>query len=331
MRFVWSCYCELYVFILLCWHNVFSIDNTQSLGCSYIWLHSPKTASTFCLTIQHACNASEFHKHVNSSTNIVVRKGCAMTYPVGTAYGNRWHNPVNNYGLLHRHVGIFREPKHRILSSFLDSIHFEGLPRKLSNKLKNSFQAATTPQECVINFNIYLSLPCNYGCYTKMLNGLGCHADVELTEAMLKHALFVVNQFFFVGVFEKYEESIRLFLEMSDISRNPGKSMNDLNIIPHDIELRSVRFTSTTADKVDCKSILTKGFLLVPSSHSYSNSTSDPMMELNAETKAALGAHAQPSVPLIEYEDVYDSTIYRFVLLKYEEQLRSHSMHQHGI
>ena len=67
---------------------------------------------------------------------------------------------------------------------------------------------------CVHNFNLWAALPNSHGCYVKMLTGSHCHELVELTPALLAQALENLKQFLFVGVFEEYERSVELFLQL---------------------------------------------------------------------------------------------------------------------
>ena len=182
-------------------------------------MHPPKTASTFCLTIQHACDEISFIQQVAVADGYRTAYGCAILSPKGTQFGNQYHNPLSKEALqgdhIEEHVTILRDPESRMISSYCDGIHEEGLPKEEVAALKSHLIYSVNNEEgCIKNFLIYSNFHANHGCYTKMLNGFPCSADVNVTKKMTETALDNLRKFRFVGIFEEYAESVDLFLKI---------------------------------------------------------------------------------------------------------------------
>ena len=71
----------------------------------------------------------------------------------------------------------------------------------------------------------YIYHPRMIGCVTKMLLGHTCYSDILSNQpfnlTVLSIAKQRLRQFFFVGIFEEYEESIRLFHIVANTSTKP--------------------------------------------------------------------------------------------------------------
>ena len=109
-----------------------------------IWLHCPKTSSTFCLTLQHICtkkssidewarladmalllenNANKSSSNNASSTLVSSTNGCISLKDLPLHFKNRGHDALA-LSLDERNVVfVMRDPVARLVSSFLDSQH----------------------------------------------------------------------------------------------------------------------------------------------------------------------------------------------------------------
>ena len=228
----------LYCFIFLYFHSIININVSATNyidKCTFRWLHPPKTSSTFCLSLQHVCNETRFVEHAQVSTHTILQFGCVVMKPEGSHDGNRHHDPINTHdmekGLIKNFVTVLREPTSRIISSFCDNMHLEGLNTSIrkdlmnqmdfnyhfgsNNKIRNDGwpgRWGKIEKKCVSNFYIYARFPPCYGCYTKMLNGYDCMSNITITQNMVENAIILLKQFLFVGLTEDYELSVKIFL-----------------------------------------------------------------------------------------------------------------------
>ena len=117
-------------------------------------------------------------------------------------------------------VTILREPRSRLISSYGDAEHHEGMSVAYWKQLQRK-QRYETDEEChhlnktcaaLVNARVYLNEPANHGCAVKTLNGIPCHKEnVSLTEAHLKLAKTRLKNFYFVGLQEEWDQSIFIF------------------------------------------------------------------------------------------------------------------------
>ena len=125
-------------------------------------------------------------------------------------------------------ISIFRRPKDRLVSSFLDHWHHEGMPRDTWLVLKNSLNKLlfgnytralesgnrkTQAEIRVAMAKEYMLHDYMLGCYTKMLNGYDCvsgflRRNDPFNNEALNIALERIQKFYFVGIFEEYNKSI---------------------------------------------------------------------------------------------------------------------------
>lgn len=211
----------LLIFPDLC--HTFLYIKSQLDQCKHQWLHPPKTGSTFCLTIQHACNETDFvSKAAKAKRTLGTYKGCAKLLPhhLSTYRGTRWHHPLmkGDFDNLASFVTVLREPRTRAVSSFCNYMHTDGMKKHEAMRVQAMIaerNISNSPTACQDTFNDYLSWPNSHGCYTKMLNGHGCHANMTLTNEMVHSAISNLKKFSFVGILEDYSKSVDLFLAMN--------------------------------------------------------------------------------------------------------------------
>ena len=188
--------------------------------CIHQWLHPPKTGSTFCLSIQHACNETDFTDKVHQHTELRTYKGCARLFPneLSTYHGTRWHLPLfkRDFSNLQSFVTVLRNPRSRTISSFCDHMHMDGMKKTEGLRVKAKIQEISDSQSATMCKDA--SHPNTRGCYTKMLTGHGCFENVTLTSVLLKQAIKNLSLFSFVGILEDYEKSVDLFLTLNKVN-----------------------------------------------------------------------------------------------------------------
>ena len=157
-----------------------------------------------------------------------------------------------------------RQPSLRLISSFFDGGgHWEGFGDEQHAKLLK--QWATYPQEeteDIKNTTIrkaleYIYHPHMKGCVTKMLLGYQCYSDYlskqsSFNVTALRVAKQRLRQFFFVGIFEYYEQSIRLFHLVANVSTQPHwTELKKQRFTTIDPEIRSIILENVTQSFVD--------------------------------------------------------------------------------
>jgi hypothetical protein len=234
------------------------------------WLHAPKTSSTLCMTLHHICCPEDFelsatfdyskyqtktaHEFVaeNVTTERVrLQRGCAL--PQGYQKSRRCnmrllsrdqHAPLprTKSFVLRGSLGgmavitMLRDPRHRLISAYLDGAHHEGMSDEGYSNLFHvmgpqlpDFSMANSKQH-LKRAQVYADHGNMVGCYTKMLNGYECHSryitrHAPFNNEALEKAVKVLNKFYFVGLMEHYNTSITILHKML------GK-----NTSPHDLE-----------------------------------------------------------------------------------------------
>lgn len=236
--------------------------------CKYQWLHPRGTSSTFCLTMQHVCDWQQFYNNSKEATGLRTIDSCVRFQPkkYASSMGFTHNNPMWNYQSLHNYVAILREPRQRVMSMFLrgvinddvgNNIIFPPISDEKQNE--NSSEKIYDNDMCLENYIKYISLPSNINCYVRMFNGRLCTyvpppesddsstsnnlnatyesqlhntMDVE-SDSMTRHALYVMEHMYFIGIFELYSDSIKLFLNMTllhDDTDGVHDKQNDLGI-----------------------------------------------------------------------------------------------------
>lgn len=129
----------------------FSTSNQELYRSSLLWLHVPKTGSTFCSTLHHlGCDSFD----QISSLNMSIWGSCALPVDMPTECSpdiNHWkrtvfsgHRPFKMSMIRTEKViaiGMFRHPRSRLLSAFLDGWHHEGMYVEVWMKLKLQLRA----------------------------------------------------------------------------------------------------------------------------------------------------------------------------------------------
>ena len=197
--------------------------------CKLRWLHPPKTISTFCLSVQHACNELVFLDHVKVSNGHRMAHGCPILVPIGSAEGNRFHGPLDRSEMtkegLSKFVTVLRDPTSRIISSFCDGVDLHyGLSKSTKDSLNDQFNAVDKWEwkrnKTLIkdNFMLYLKQPFIYGCYVRLLTGYACNDETvshDKLTALLPEALTVIDSFLFAGISEEYNTTLKLFYRIA--------------------------------------------------------------------------------------------------------------------
>ena len=234
--------------------------------CNIHWLHVPKTSSTFCLSMQHACDEDRFFVVANQTVKeIRLQHSCALIHPNGFVYGAHGHSPISweNYPILENVVTILRKPLERLVSAFDDSLHSEGMSLALRSDLQGRFKQpyrnlTNVDEICSHNFGVWNSHSANHGCITKMLNGFHCHEHIDLTQNHLDTALGLIQKFLFVGIVEEYEASVNTFLKVvqnrtlthnaaikadmeAHLDSTKPELYREVHLPPHSVELGSYR------------------------------------------------------------------------------------------
>ena len=214
-------------------NNNVSRNLSSKKKCAFHWLHPPKISSTFCLSLQHACNETRFMEYAKISTHTKLQFGCVQMKPKGSAEGSRNHDPIDVSDIemdkIKNYVTLLKEPSSRIIASFVDGLQGDGLSIELKQELMNKMDFeygygkerrddgwkgkwGQSESLCLKNFNIFATFPSSYGCYTKMLNGYACMSNITITQNMVDDAIELMKQFLFVGLTEDYELSVKMFL-----------------------------------------------------------------------------------------------------------------------
>ena len=251
-----------------------------------MWLHPPKTSSAFCTTISHVCCPVKFQlvvKNLMISVNETYApdfyQGCALPsifrgtglpscvgpckkhvpYPIEHKDKMRLFKNQSNIIA----VTIMRQPVSRLISSFFDGGgHWEGFGTDAMSKLLQQWATYSEEKEQLQQTTIrkaldYIYHPRMTGCVTKMLLGYQCYSDYlskqsSFNETALHEAKQRLRQFFFVGIVEQYEESIRLFHIAANVSTQPHwTELRKQRVTKVDAEIRSIIMKNVTQSFVD--------------------------------------------------------------------------------
>jgi len=256
-----------------------------------LWLHIPKTSSTFSITVQVLCQEKKFWEKIlpprttssttgYNQTNLNkftrIYRGCVYLKQftdwnpnirgVNTDSINEcnwtcknlfWHRPIPSNWDPATFVTILRNPKSRLISSFLDG-HFHELSKESKTQLNMTMNGKVINRlvheagNRLLNdhdyalelFNIYSKLPENIGCQVKMIAGEHCQHNVIPTEETFNQAKQRLHQLKYVGIYERYQESIEYFHKL--ILPNSKRGLHplelhrfrDSSIFPNRVKLR---------------------------------------------------------------------------------------------
>jgi len=153
-----------------------------------------------------------------------------------------YHEYGNHYNTLQfKMITIIRKPKNRFISSCLDGMHHEGMKDKdYKNMILNLKNIDNNTKKLVykdrlLNKLQYLTnLTEFYGCQVKMLNGVPCLSKLLVSngfnQSAIDFAIERLNQYMFIGIFERYEDTVNMLHFYANVSTSP-----------HPIELIKVR------------------------------------------------------------------------------------------
>ena len=199
------------------------------------WVHTPKTGSSFCLTLQHLWCPDTWPGNGNRSvpeTAIYDHKGCThvknFTCPEKTV-GHDFVPVGWPRGDTARAVIVLRDQWTRIVSSFSDGKHHSGMPERYFNEVFRPSLQETAKAEChgdgttarfrrsnayndcvrLAEFEAYANAPEMKGCVAKTLTGRGCSAvNATLAPADVTLAIERLGTFAYVGIFEDWTEMV---------------------------------------------------------------------------------------------------------------------------
>lgn len=156
-----------------------------------------------------------------------------------------YHEYGNSYNSLKRNmITILRDPKGRLISAFLDSFHHEGMTaadfqnlslqlRKIDDNKKLEYE-----DRVLRKLQYIVTLPDFYGCQVKMLNGVPCTSKLLVSngfnQTALDFAIQRLKQYMFVGIFERYADTINMLHFYAGVSTKP-----------HPVELIKFRTTNS--------------------------------------------------------------------------------------
>ena len=194
-----------------------------------LWVNTPKTGSAFCLTLQYDQCQKSWPADV-SPDKVVIKHGCA-TIPGFSCDVERpkFHGPLDVSTDSARVVIVVRHPKSRIVSSYFDSKHLEGMEesdRKVLQAKEDEARLAKCGEltsrlrtevykykKCTVNAELPVYGEITKGCVVRTLNGIWCY-DVSKghpTQEQVTFAVERLKKFHFVGIFEEWDEMIERF------------------------------------------------------------------------------------------------------------------------
>lgn len=188
-----------------------------------LWLHVPKTGSSFATTLAHfGCPSLPASRTVKEPSNLPY--GLMLPCQDSFERFESGHEPVPNSSDLGHVVSMFREPKERLASGYFHRLHdCPGLRNKvcvprdtpengLNGDCDRFFQTPLQQQKPTIaEYN-----KCVGGCTAHMLAGRPCGINPDMrtiaveTDSKVK-ALKAIDQLGFVGITEQWPLSVCLF------------------------------------------------------------------------------------------------------------------------
>ena len=190
------------------------------------WVHTPKTGSSFCLTLQHEwcrktwppANGSELYD----------LRGCSHAKGFTCGVEGVGHGPVPSSWDTSRAVIVLRDPFERILSSFSNSMHHHGMSLNYWDKHFRPWIADEGHRACarvdardrdgkercqrLAEFEAYANATALKACVTKTLTGRWCADEfANATAADADRAVARLATFEFVGIFEDWNVMVESF------------------------------------------------------------------------------------------------------------------------
>lgn len=224
----------------------FSFPGSSSKGelTNIFWLHIPKAGTSFLSTIwNYACGQTgpPLDLRVDSAHSLICeecfdfalmerysrRKYCKLG--VLSRYTKTQHLPIRLEQVQARHesvVGMFRKPSQRLISAFRNGMHANGFSDEEFQQLQ-AVCGHTARASCYAHF------PGIAGCTARMLTGGKCAESFRMREgrfdggqSRLQEALKALDSMAFVGLTERWEESVCLFHRMFGGRINNAEFLN---------------------------------------------------------------------------------------------------------
>ena len=201
------------------------------------WLHIPKAGTSFGTTVYHylndlavARNASTWrlpedarpfcddgHKNRLDGRCSAMMTELMLKYPPKRYLGHdtlvdlrlAGHDPLASASEARAAVALFREPRARMISHYF---WFEGEKERRNNVSNPSFGTAGA---------VHAYATQHLGCQTRMVLGQSCWSHEPLNRSEVKAAQRRLEDFAFVGITDRYDESVCLFHAMAGGSRGP--------------------------------------------------------------------------------------------------------------
>lgn len=220
--------------------DIFTARNIDPIR--LLWVHTPKTGSSFCLNLQHdqCYDLWSSMRNLSSTMSLTFRNGCAEIIGFQCKIDTVVHGPLPLNSPNNKVVMIFREPKSRIISSFTNFAHTEGMNKQYEKDLRSRMlkvsrslcgrQIGGVKTECTYNARLYTyaSDQATKGCVVKTLNGIWCmNNEVILNTAMVELAIQRIKQFYFVGIFEDWDNMLTKFYIKRSIPLSETTSVLD--------------------------------------------------------------------------------------------------------
>ena len=201
------------------------------------WLHIPKAGTSFGTTVYHylndlavARNASTWrlpedarpfcddgHKNRLDGRCSAMMTELMLKYPPKRYLGHdtlvdlrlAGHDPLASASEARAAVALFREPRARMISHYF---WFEGEKERRENASNAAFGTAGA---------VHAYATQHLGCQTRMVLGQSCWSHEPLNRSEVKAAQRRLEDFAFVGITDRYDESVCLFHAMAGGSRGP--------------------------------------------------------------------------------------------------------------
>ena len=188
------------------------------------WVHTPKTGSSFCLTLQHEWCRKTWPPA--NGSELYLSRGCSRAKGFTCGVEGVGHGPVPSSWDTSRAVIVLRDPFKRILSSFSDSMHHHGMSLNYWAKHFRPWIADEGHRACagvkgrdgkercqrLAEFEAYANATELKACVTKTLTGRWCADEfANATAADADRAVARLATFEFVGIFEDWNVMVESF------------------------------------------------------------------------------------------------------------------------
>lgn len=208
------------------------------------WLHLPKTGTSFMATLwNYGCGQIGFPLDIRVDQKAWY--DCPSCYDIALRERFPWRDYCDGEVILEKGcsdgcghepfrprdqgksvVAFFRKPSQRLLSAYHDLLHSVGFGRFEYKILKQTSSLGGAAA--------YVRFPGIAGCTARMLTGADCadpspvrsNATFDGGKSVLESALLALEKLEFVGLTERWDESICLFHRMFGGRIHPGEFKN---------------------------------------------------------------------------------------------------------